>query len=104
MPEAPEREFAAFAYGESRSGETVYYSVVMTRDDLDSTIPELRVVQSFLFLPTEEQPLGELNRPHSVHRDRVHPLDSVNVRWDLYPDGLRERLPAVLAAAAEQDR
>jgi hypothetical protein len=86
-------ELVAFAYGQSRSGKTIYYSPVILRDDLEAPRPELRMVQSWLFW---------LNRPHSAHRARVHPLH--NVRWDLMgPDTHRLMLAAVARVQSKQE-
>lgn len=84
-----EGQLLAFAYGQSRSGKTVYHSPVHAMRP--SRVPDLILVQSYLFWPTEGEPEGELNRPYTVHAKRLHHPDLVP--WDKmegHPRGLFE--------------
>lgn len=68
----------AYAYGQSRSGKTTYYTPVLVvgpgSDD------EHTLVMHYLFWPSEGR-VAELNPPSEVWNSRLSDLD--NVRWDL---------------------
>lgn len=91
-------EYGAFAYGCSRSGKTIYYSVVILRDDLDAPRAELRMMQSLLFHPCDEYPLGVANRPSSGHRKRFASLEEGIAAWRRYDPVAAERLEALIAS------
>jgi hypothetical protein len=91
-------QYASFAYGTSRSGKTTYHTVVLLRDDLPRPGEELRMVQSFLFTPCEEYPMGVLNRPHSVHEARLSDVEDAIQDWYRVDGGVAEQFDDVVAS------
>lgn len=66
----------AHVYGSSRSGKTLYATPVMLLGPSNTRPQTHSVVRSFLFLPCEQYPLGELNPPDEVWNSNLTEVEA----------------------------